>query len=81
VPWYNLRAANESLRSNWGQYMTEAKFNLRLFRTIAAELHVFDEDRNYVPFDATSEKDSWWCRAQRFLLGGGWGKKAEAATA
>lgn len=65
IPWYNLRKANESLRQNWGEYMTEAKFNWRLFRTIAAELHVFDRERNYVPFDAVDRRDSWWCNLQR----------------
>ena len=27
IPWYNLRAATESLRANWGRYMTEATVN------------------------------------------------------
>ena len=68
VPWYNLRKANESLRENWGQYMTEATFNKKLFKTIAAELHVFDKERNYVPFDAVVDADSWWCNLQRKIL-------------
>jgi omega-6 fatty acid desaturase (delta-12 desaturase) len=68
VPWYNLRKANESLRENWGQYMTEATFNKKLVKTISAELHVFDKERNYVPFDAVNKGDSWWCGLQRAIL-------------
>ena len=51
IPWYNLRAANESLRANWGEYMTECDFNWRMLKTIFTELHVYDEEKNYVPFD------------------------------
>lgn len=32
IPWYNLRAATESLRQNWGEYMTEATFNWRMLK-------------------------------------------------
>jgi omega-6 fatty acid desaturase (delta-12 desaturase) len=52
IPWYNLRAANESLKANWGQYMTSCTFNWRMMKTIFTELHVYDKDKNYVPFDA-----------------------------
>lgn len=34
IPWYNLRAANESLKQNWGQYMTSCTFNWRMMKTI-----------------------------------------------
>ena len=51
IPWYNLRAANASLRANWGEYMTECDFNWRMLKTIFTELHVYDEEKNYVPFD------------------------------
>jgi omega-6 fatty acid desaturase (delta-12 desaturase) len=52
IPWYNLRAANESLKQNWGQYMTSCTFNWRMMKTIFTELHVYDKEKNYVPFDA-----------------------------
>jgi len=52
IPWYNLRAANESLKANWGQYMTSCTFNWRMMKTIFTELHVYDKDKNYRPFDA-----------------------------
>lgn len=32
IPWYNLRAATDSLRQNWGEYMTEATFNWRMLK-------------------------------------------------
>ena len=32
IPWYNLRAATDSLRKNWGEYMTEASFNWRMIK-------------------------------------------------
>lgn len=56
IPWYNLRKATESLRENWGEHMTEAKFNPRLVKTIVTQCHVFDEEKNYVPFDWEEEK-------------------------
>ncbi|WIA23055.1 hypothetical protein OEZ86_009970 [Tetradesmus obliquus] len=51
IPWYNLRKANESLKQNWGEYMTSCTFNWRMMKTIFTELHVYDEKKNYVPFD------------------------------
>ncbi|KAK9842044.1 hypothetical protein WJX81_005821 [Elliptochloris bilobata] len=59
IPWYNLRAATDSLRANWGQYMTEAKWNPRMMKTIFTELHLYDEDKNYVPFDFKKEEPFW----------------------
>nr|QWW89552.1 Delta12 fatty acid desaturase [Chromochloris zofingiensis] len=56
IPWYNLRAANESLKQNWGQYMTSCTFNWRMMKNIFTELHVYDKDKNYRPFDAESEE-------------------------
>jgi omega-6 fatty acid desaturase (delta-12 desaturase) len=40
------------LKQNWGQYMTSCTFNWRMMKTIFTELHVYDKDKNYVPFDA-----------------------------
>jgi hypothetical protein len=34
IPWYNLRKANDSLKQNWGQYMTSCTFNWRMMKTI-----------------------------------------------
>lgn len=51
IPWYNLRKAYASLKENWGEYLTTAKWNWRLMRTIVTELHVYDEKVNYKPFD------------------------------
>ncbi|KAH7432887.1 hypothetical protein KP509_07G044600 [Ceratopteris richardii] len=51
IPSYNLRLANESLRKNWGQYLNEARWNWRLMKTIMTDCHVYDEEKNYVPFD------------------------------
>jgi omega-6 fatty acid desaturase (delta-12 desaturase) len=56
IPWYNLRKATDSLRANWGEYMTECDFNWRMVKTICTELHVYDEDKNYVPFDYAKEE-------------------------
>ena len=56
IPWYNLRAATDSLRSNWGEYMTECTFNWRMMKAIITECHVYDEKENYVPFDFEKEE-------------------------
>ncbi len=45
IPWYNLRAANDSLRKNWGDYMCECDFNLRMLRNIFTECHIYDKVR------------------------------------
>lgn len=66
IPWYNLRMANDSLRQNWGQYMTECKFNWRMMKTIFTELHVYDEDNVYVPFDF--QKEEPFLQLQRKIL-------------
>jgi omega-6 fatty acid desaturase (delta-12 desaturase) len=52
IPWYNLRAATESVRQNWGQYISECDFNARLLRYVCAECHVYDKENNYIPFDS-----------------------------
>lgn len=56
IPWYNLRKATDSLRENWGDYMTECKFNWRVMKNIFFELHVYDKDKNYKPFDFKKEE-------------------------
>ena len=71
IPWYNLRAATDSLRSNWGRYMTEASVNWTMLKTICTELHVYDAaaPTNYVPFDAEAEHPFFKLQ-RRFLPGG-----------
>ena len=66
IPWYNLRAAYASLKENWGEYMTDTRFNPRLLKTIITECHVFDEDKNYLAFDYKTE--SKFLDAQRQFL-------------
>lgn len=66
IPWYNLRKATESLRQNWGEYMTEARWNWRMMRVIFTELHFYDLDNNYVAFD--SLKPGKFLALQRKLL-------------
>ncbi|GLI71324.1 hypothetical protein VaNZ11_016484 [Volvox africanus] len=56
IPWYNLRKATESLRQNWGEYMTECTFNWRVVKNICTECHVYDEVVNYKPFDFKQEE-------------------------
>eukprot|EP00803_Ostreobium_quekettii_P004710 evm.model.scf_819.5 EVM.evm.TU.scf_819.5 scf_819:35289-38370(+) len=59
IPFYNLRAATESLRQNWGQYMTECRFNWRIVRNFLTEIHLYDKDSSYVSFDADGEEEAF----------------------
>lgn len=43
IPWYNLRKANESLKQNWGEYMTSCTFNWRMMKTIFTGAAVMSE--------------------------------------
>ena len=36
--------------------MTECRFNWRMMKTIFTELHVYDKDKTYVPFDFQKEE-------------------------
>lgn len=36
--------------------MTECRFNWRMMKTIFTELHVYDEEKTYVPFDFKKEE-------------------------
>ncbi len=36
--------------------MTECSFNWRMMKTIFTELHVYDEQKNYIPFDWQKEE-------------------------
>lgn len=51
IPSYNLRKATDSLRKNWGQYMSEASWNWKLMKTIFTQCHFYDEKDNYASFD------------------------------
>ena len=42
------------------QYMTEASWNWRMMKYIFTELHVYDEQQNYVPFDYEKEEPFYW---------------------
>jgi len=59
IPWYNLRKATDSLRQNWGEYLTEARWNWRMMKGIFTELHFYDASSNYVPFDFEKEEGFW----------------------
>ncbi|CAI7766173.1 unnamed protein product [Closterium sp. NIES-53] len=58
IPSYNLRLANDALRKHWGKYMNEASWNWRLMKNIFVECHVFDREKNYIPFDALEKSES-----------------------
>ena len=46
--------------------MTECSFNWRMMKTIFTELHIYDEDNNYVAFDW--QKDDAFLQFQRKYL-------------
>lgn len=48
--------ATESLRQNWGEYMSECTFNWRVVKNVVTECHVFDEKTCYKPFDFKNEE-------------------------
>lgn len=54
IPSYNLRAAHQSLQENWGKHMNEATWNWRLMKTILTVCHVYNEEKNYIPFDVVA---------------------------
>eukprot|EP00271_Cylindrocystis_brebissonii_P001231 TRINITY_DN11559_c0_g1_i2.p1 TRINITY_DN11559_c0_g1~~TRINITY_DN11559_c0_g1_i2.p1 ORF type:complete len:455 (+),score=71.65 TRINITY_DN11559_c0_g1_i2:360-1724(+) len=56
IPSYNLRKATDSLRQNWGKYMSEASWNWRLMKTIFTECHFYDPEENYTSFDSKGRK-------------------------
>ncbi len=45
----------DSMSSVRLQYMTEGRFNWRMMKTIFTELHLYDEDANYIAFDWEKE--------------------------
>lgn len=58
IPSYNLRAAYDSIKQNWGKYVNEANWNWRLMKTILTRCHVYDKERYYVPFDELAPQES-----------------------
>jgi fatty acid desaturase len=59
IPWYNLRKANDSLKQNWGEYMTSCTFNWRMMKTIFT--------------GAARAVAGWACQAAVLLQRGYWG--------
>jgi len=50
IPSYNLRMAHESLRQNWGEYLTESQFSWSLMKEIVTECHLYDERGGDISF-------------------------------
>lgn len=68
IPWYNLRSATDSLRKYYGEFMTEGDWNWTMMKTIFTELHMYDKENNYKPFD--HEKESFLGKTMRRYLPG-----------
>eukprot|EP00898_Chlorokybus_atmophyticus_P003319 jgi/Chlat1/3989/Chrsp26S03984 len=57
IPSYNLRPAYESLKQNWGKYMTTAEFGLPLMSTIIKKCQLYDDKKlQYVPYSEGQKK-------------------------
>eukprot|EP01023_Acetabularia_acetabulum_P043447 TRINITY_DN433_c0_g1_i4.p1 TRINITY_DN433_c0_g1~~TRINITY_DN433_c0_g1_i4.p1 ORF type:complete len:420 (-),score=52.73 TRINITY_DN433_c0_g1_i4:211-1470(-) len=67
IPSYNLRKAHESLKENWGEYMTTCSLNFTMMKWIFAHCHIYDEEKIYVPFDHRKEEAVF--ALQRKVLG------------
>lgn len=67
IPFYHLRAATDSLRKNWGQYMTEGTFNWRMMRNFLTEMHLYDIGKEYVSFDEGKKEDPLLAAQRRIL--------------
>jgi hypothetical protein len=48
--------------------MTSCTFNWKMMKTIFTELHVYDKNKNYVPFDA--QKPETFFEVQRKVIPG-----------
>ncbi|KAI8004569.1 hypothetical protein LOK49_LG08G02728 [Camellia lanceoleosa] len=59
IPSYNLHAAHQSLRENWGKYLNEATWNWRLMKTILTTCHVYNKKQNYIAFDELAPEESY----------------------
>ncbi|GMH45843.1 hypothetical protein BSKO_13806 [Bryopsis sp. KO-2023] len=67
IPFYHLEAATDSLRKNWGQYMTEGTINWRMMRNFLTEIHLYEFEKEYVPFDAGKAREDPLLAVQRRL--------------
>lgn len=51
IPFYNLRAAHQSLRQNWQPCIRECQFSWSLLHQITSQCHLYDSTKNcYVSF-------------------------------
>jgi acyl-lipid omega-6 desaturase (Delta-12 desaturase) len=58
IPSYNLRAAHQSLRENWGPYLYECRFSWSLMKTITNECHLYDAEKGYLTFEDYNRQTS-----------------------
>jgi omega-6 fatty acid desaturase (delta-12 desaturase) len=56
IPSYNLRAAYDSIKENWGDYLYETKFSWDLMKTITDECHIYHPSENYIPLKQHLQK-------------------------
>jgi omega-6 fatty acid desaturase (delta-12 desaturase) len=63
-----LPSLSSPLLSPTSQYMTEGTFNWKMMKTLFTQLHIYDEKKNYVPFDYNQEKEDAWLAIQRRVL-------------
>ena len=50
IPSYNLRKAHQSLKENWGIYLSEYRFSWSLMRKITTQCHLYHPESNYQSF-------------------------------
>lgn len=50
IPHYRLRMAYRAIKEKYGDYVNEATFNWRLVKMLVSEPHVYNKEKNYVPF-------------------------------
>jgi acyl-lipid omega-6 desaturase (Delta-12 desaturase) len=50
IPSYNLRAAHQIIKEQWGEYINERQFNWELMKEITEECHLYDPEDIYMSF-------------------------------
>ncbi len=50
IPSYNLRAAHDHLKENWGEHIIERKFTLPFMWSIASQCHLYHPEKGYQSF-------------------------------
>jgi acyl-lipid omega-6 desaturase (Delta-12 desaturase) len=50
IPSYNLRMAHRSLKENWGEYLQERQFSLKMMQEIVEKCHLYEEQHYYQSF-------------------------------